>query len=410
MQAMGLGEVAADFMGLWSALSAVLLMLVVVLLSLYLSLGIHRDAVIATIRGVVQMTVLAYILTPGFALNRWWLTLVYSIVLLLVSSAEAVSRPPAAYEGMLMHVLVSMGVSVALVLLFGILLVFKPSPWYDVRILLPAVALFLSNAISSISIGLSTALTQLTTEKATLEMLLAIGASRMEALQGSIQCSLQAALMPSLNQLSVIGLVSLPEFFGGQLAFGAAPLQASQLQLAVILLSIVCAALASTAAVYACILVAVDQQHMLRGDRLLLRHGREAGVAHWIHSQSIKGWKAARARCHKVVARLQAVAGVRSRSYRQRGQVGGGSGWLMKSPLARRMFSREQGEDYDEVGSLDSRLRGVAMGGSDDEQESVFSVTFSEAEDSLAGGHRGATGPSEEHRNNMTSPRRSEPG
>ncbi len=42
-------------------------------------------------RGVVQMTVLAYILTPGFALNRWWLTLVYSIVLLLVASAEAVS-------------------------------------------------------------------------------------------------------------------------------------------------------------------------------------------------------------------------------------------------------------------------------------------------------------------------------
>jgi hypothetical protein len=66
-------------------------------------------------------------------------------------------------QGMLVHVLVSMGVSVALVLLFGILLVFKPSPWYDVRLILPAVALFLSNAISSISIGLSTALTQLTT-------------------------------------------------------------------------------------------------------------------------------------------------------------------------------------------------------------------------------------------------------
>jgi hypothetical protein len=54
------------------------------------------------------------------------------------------------------------------------------------------------------------------------------------------------------------------------------------------LLSTVCAALAATAAVFACILVAVDKQHMLRGDRLILRHGREAGVAHWIHSQSIK--------------------------------------------------------------------------------------------------------------------------
>ena len=47
---------------------------------------------------MTQLTLVAYILAPGFALNRWWLTLVYSIILLLVSSAEAVSRPPAAYQ------------------------------------------------------------------------------------------------------------------------------------------------------------------------------------------------------------------------------------------------------------------------------------------------------------------------
>lgn len=382
-----------DFMGVWSSISAILLMLVVVLLSFFLSLGIHKAAIVATVRGVAQLTVLAYILTPGFALNRWWLTIVYSIILLLVSSAEAVSRPPAAYEGMLVHVLVSMGVSVALVLLFGILLVFKPSPWYDVRLILPAVALFLSNAISSISIGLSTALTQLTTEGPMVELLFAIGASRMEAMQGIIHRSLHAALMPSLNQLSVIGLVSLPEFLSGQLAFGAAPLQASQFQLAVMLLSIVCSTLASISAVFACILVAVDNQHMLRGDRLVLRHGRESGVAHWIHSQSIKGWKAVKTKCHKVAARLQVVAGQR------RG--------FMKSPLARRMFSREQGEEYDEVGSLDSRLRGVALGGSDDEHESVFSAAFSDAEESLAGGPRGSAVLSEEQRKNlMASPPR----
>ena len=54
-----------------------------------------------------------------------------------------------------------------------------------------------------------------------------------------------------------------------------------------------------------------------------------------------QGYRAARAKCHKVVARLQAVAGLR-RSYRQRGQAGGGQSWLMKSPLARRMFRGEQ--------------------------------------------------------------------
>ena len=50
MQGMGLGEDAADLMGVWSSLSAVLLMLVVVALSLYLSLGIHKEAVVATLR------------------------------------------------------------------------------------------------------------------------------------------------------------------------------------------------------------------------------------------------------------------------------------------------------------------------------------------------------------------------
>ena len=53
MLATSLREAAAEFMGLWSALSAVLLMLVVVMLSLYLSLGIHKEAFVATLRCVV---------------------------------------------------------------------------------------------------------------------------------------------------------------------------------------------------------------------------------------------------------------------------------------------------------------------------------------------------------------------
>ena len=48
-----------------------------------------------------------------------------------------------------------------------------------------------------------------------------------------------------------------------------------------------------------------------------------------------------------------------------------------------------QGETYDEAGSLDSRLRGVVSAASDDEHESMLSGTFSDAEDSLAGGIRG---------------------
>lgn len=56
-----------------------------------------------------------------------------------------------------------------------------------------------------------------------MELLLAVGASRWEATRGVIQRSVTAAISPALNQMSVIGLVSLPELMSGQILAGASP-------------------------------------------------------------------------------------------------------------------------------------------------------------------------------------------
>ena len=66
-------------------------------------------------------------------------------------------------------------------------------------------------------------------ERERVEGLLAIGATRMEAMKGIVQRSLQDALTPALNQMSVIGIVSLPELLSGQLVAGATPLQVPHL-------------------------------------------------------------------------------------------------------------------------------------------------------------------------------------
>jgi hypothetical protein len=52
----------------------------------------------------VQLSVLGYILVPIFRLNRWWLTLAYSLFMVVVAAVEAVSRPALAYPGMLLQV------------------------------------------------------------------------------------------------------------------------------------------------------------------------------------------------------------------------------------------------------------------------------------------------------------------
>ena len=120
---------AEESLGLWSLLAGALLIVVNIILSIQLSLGLHRTFIVATVRCkahaaseggsiiygrteasvdhdrllvscrcIVQLTILAYVLAPAFALNRWWLLLVYFAVMVVISSIETVSRPPASYE------------------------------------------------------------------------------------------------------------------------------------------------------------------------------------------------------------------------------------------------------------------------------------------------------------------------
>lgn len=56
--------------------------------------------------------------------------------------------------------------------------------------------------------------------KDSIEMLLALGASRWEALHGTLQTGALAAVMPVLDQMSVMGLVAMPGFMAGQLLSG----------------------------------------------------------------------------------------------------------------------------------------------------------------------------------------------
>lgn len=60
------------------------------------------------------------------------------------------------------------------------------------------------------------------------ELLLSVGASRKEALRSVFQRSVIAALTPSLQQMSVLGLVAVPDFMAGQLAAGTTPFQVQQ--------------------------------------------------------------------------------------------------------------------------------------------------------------------------------------
>ena len=59
-----------------------------------------------------------------------------------------------------------------------------------------------------------------------MEWLLAVGATRLEATKGVVQRSLHVALIPMINQMSVVGIVAIPGMMTGEILAGIDPIQA----------------------------------------------------------------------------------------------------------------------------------------------------------------------------------------
>ncbi|KAK9862423.1 hypothetical protein WJX84_010314 [Apatococcus fuscideae] len=221
------------FLGFGSVALASALIVVNALVSVVLHLDLAGQLLVAALRCVLQLLALGYILGPIFAYNTWWLVLSYSFIMLLVGNYEACARPAYSYTGMFLQTLTCLGSSAGVFLVYAMLIIIQIHPWYQPQYFIPVLGMLLGNAISGISVGLSTVLEELSSGRERVELLLAMGASRMEATTEIVQRAARVALTPILNQMSVVGLVSIPGMMTGQILSGSDPSQAARYQMIV---------------------------------------------------------------------------------------------------------------------------------------------------------------------------------
>ena len=74
-----------------------------------------------------------------------------------------------------------------------------------------------------ISLGINSMVTQLKEGSAQVEMLVAMGASRWEACRSLVRTACVVANFPTMNTLSVVGVVSIPGMMTGQIIGGSSP-------------------------------------------------------------------------------------------------------------------------------------------------------------------------------------------
>lgn len=218
-------------------------------LSLMLKLGLERQLLWASLRTVVQLLAVGYVLGWVFAFAYWYVVLPLMCLMTVVAGISAAGRGKRTYAGQLADSIVSVWASSWLVTAIGLFVIIRIRPWYEPQYAIPILGMILGNTLTGVSLGIERMTQELTSGRNTVEMILALGGSRWEAAQLAARQAVRAGMMPTLNQMTVVGIVSLPGMMTGQVLAGESPMSAVRYQIVVMFLIAASSALGTVCAV-----------------------------------------------------------------------------------------------------------------------------------------------------------------
>lgn len=221
----------------WQVALAALLIVINGAISLALHLRMERSLLIASLRTVVQLLLVGFVLEWVFRLDRWYVVMGLASVMTLIAGITAADRSQRRYPGMWLNTIVSVWASAWIVTAFALFAVLQGTDkWYQPQYAIPLLGMVLGNTLNGISVGMNTFTEALATRRDQVESRLALGATRWEAARDPIQHAVRTGMIPIINSMMVVGIVSLPGMMTGQLVSGMPPAQAVKYQIVIMFL------------------------------------------------------------------------------------------------------------------------------------------------------------------------------
>ncbi len=237
-------------------------------LSFALQLRLEQRLWVASLRMVVQLLLVGYILEWLFTLrNPVWVLLV-ALAMTLMAGVSSVNRTRRQFRSIYWNSFVSILTASFLVTGLTVSGIIRVEPWYDPQYLIPLMGMVLGNALTGTSLALDRFMEELTSRREQIESLLALGATRWEAAHETVKEALRTGMIPTINSMMVMGLVSLPGMMTGQILAGASPTDAVRYQIVIIFAIASGTALGTMGVVLLAFLALFSQEHQLRLDRL----------------------------------------------------------------------------------------------------------------------------------------------
>ena len=210
------------------------LILAAIALSSWQKLGLEGSLALAAGRTIAQLTVVGYFLGVVFAFKSPWAVLAVLGGMLVVAAIVARNRISQKIPRLLPLIAGSILVSTALTLTYTSLLIVQPQPWYDPQTVIPLAGIVLGNAMNGAAIAGDRLVSTLNSSQLEIETHLSLGATPQQAVAQYRRDAIKAGLIPTINSMMVVGLVTLPGIITGQLLGGADPIQAAAFQMLIL--------------------------------------------------------------------------------------------------------------------------------------------------------------------------------
>jgi putative ABC transport system permease protein len=181
------------------------------------SLG-ARTALYANGRMLAQLLAVGYVLTYVFETDQPWL--IAAVLLMMMGISAWIAIRPLGHAGRTVYPRVLIAIVASGGVMLGVVtqLVLDLPRWFEPHIVVPLAGMIFANTMNTVSLAAE----RFASER-----------SRGVALVDARRAALDAALIPQINGLLAVGLVSLPGMMTGQILSGVEPLVAVRYQIMV---------------------------------------------------------------------------------------------------------------------------------------------------------------------------------
>ena len=219
-------------LNLWQFGAVYLLLVVVLAIMKKCRINQSKLLLTASLRMTVQLVLAGFVLTYIFQNPHPVFVLLYLSAMIGLAIYTVLNRNKGINRRFAVIVGVSLagtGLAVILFFLLGVVGVSFFNPQYTI----PISGMIMGNAMTGVSLGLKTFQDSIKTQRSKIDTLINIGATPKSVLLPFVNHALETALIPTLNSMLGMGIISLPGMMTGQILSGTLPTTAILYQISI---------------------------------------------------------------------------------------------------------------------------------------------------------------------------------